>query len=113
MANYVQTTFWVEGKDKEAVLEKARNNGWKTDIYIYDVVLDDNKVRFRTKRDFPSTLFEEISNEFDIEIHGNFHDEFFGFCGKFEIKDGKMSVEDDSDGEDAKAYFRMRMGLTD
>ena len=50
-------------------------------------------------------------SKFDVEIHGKYHDEFFGFCGKFEIKEGKMSVEDDSDGEEAKAYLRMRMGI--
>ena len=111
MANYVETTFWVDGKDKDAVLEKARIDDWKTDIYIYNVVLNDNKVCFRTKRYFPSALFEKIADEFDVEIHGKFHDEFFGFCGKFEIKDKKLSVVDDSDGEEAKAYLRMRMGI--
>ena len=112
MANYVETTFWVDGKDKEAVLEKARAVDWKTDIYIYNVKVDENKVCFRTKRSFPESLFEELANEFDVEIHGKYHDEFFGFCGKFEIKDRKLSVVDDSDGEDAKAYLRMRMGIT-
>ena len=111
MANYVATTFWIDGKDKEAVLEKARAVDWKTDIYIYNVKVDENKVCFRTKRHFPSSLFEEIANEFDVEIYGKYHDEFFGFCGKFEIKEGKMSVVDDSDGEEAKAYLRMRRGI--
>ena len=113
MANYVATTFWIDGKDKETVLKKARDVDWKTDIYVYDVLIDDNKVSFKTKRHFPSALFDELAKEYDVVIHGKFHDEFFGFCGKFEIKEGKMSVEDDSDGEDAKAYLRMRMGLTD
>ena len=112
MANYVETTFWVDGKDKEAVLEKVREDDWKTDIYVYNVVIDENKVCFRTKRFFPESLFEELANEFDVDIHGKFHDEFFNFCGKFEIKDRKLSVADDSDGEDAKAYLRMRMGIT-
>lgn len=112
MANYVETTFWVDGKDKDTVLEKARAVDWKTDIYIYNDVINDNKVCFRTKRSFPSSVFEKIADEFDVVIHGKFHDEFFGFCGKFEIKDGKLSVVDDSDGEDAKAYLNMRMGLS-
>ena len=72
---------------------------WGTKWDTYDVCVLDNEVHFKTAWSFPVPFFEKLAEEYDIYIHGKFRDEFYGFAGKFKIKDKELSVLYDSDEE--------------